>query len=471
MKIKSITKLQDGMKGIVFKITTSEGERVVKFQDEHPARTMIGTEIMQEAGVCAPKVSAVSGNGMKDFQEAVKDFIKQMEEGTNSNEAAIGKRLLECLEGSVKRAEYNKLPKEEQAKAERPKISFPHVIQMDFASGMSIGKMLNESNSKKKNENEPERVRMKNLMTNPEFHKQLGAIMAANAFNGNGDQFAGRYDFMGLQDTHGLKERMAGATPVTGFLNEGNLIIEGEGTKLKLKPIDNDFTPGKNVKSDDKNSMVFGRAKGMDPIGSIAAANPEQFKREVFALAETMETNAGFKLSPEELKTFVENVVKSGKETMSKLLESEVLVKKIVHNLAKSGMPVDEAKKLAGEFGEHRKALLLLSGSEGTEIKLKPTVAQMMGIARKTGPVTNEKVLEGLGLTGEVAKEVAKKENLEEFNKLTGGADLERFKTLMQSEQRAAHTKDHKLTVKEAVLLAKDESTFRQFTGQKGPKL
>jgi hypothetical protein len=89
-------------------------------------------------------------------------------------------------------------------------------------------------------------------------------------------------------------------------------------------------------------------------------------------------------------------------------------------------------------------------------VAVKPTVAQIMHIAKAPGELKAEKVLMGIGLSEAEAKEIAgDREKLERFNKLMKG-------------KKGAHVpKDFKPSVKEAALMAKDESVYKQFTQKK----
>lgn len=125
---------------------------------------------------------------------------------------------------------------------------------------------------------------------------------------------------------------------------------------------------------------------------------------------------------------------------------------------------VDQMLTLAGEqgrlknecvknFGEHQQLIQLLKGDLTKSLAIKPSVAEMAGLAEKRGAQTTEKVLEWMGVSKEDAKEIAESRE-----------KLERFEKLMQGEKGEHVPKDFKVTVRDAALMAKNESVYKQFT-------
>lgn len=53
--MRDIEKLQDGQKGVVFKVTDDSGQaRILKLQAENPARAIVGTHLLMRAGSKLP---------------------------------------------------------------------------------------------------------------------------------------------------------------------------------------------------------------------------------------------------------------------------------------------------------------------------------------------------------------------------------------------------------------------------------
>jgi len=430
--MKGIVKLQDGNKGVVFKIINDDDtEEVIKLQAENSARAIVGTAMLKKAGANAPNIRAVKGTEYTDLEQEVGNFIQQAQLNGDVTSLGVAQQLAGCLQ---------------KARDPNSDYNYRNVVRMDYASGLALDKAW---------KNDPQKF--KAMMTNPEFHKQLGQIMAGDAYGGNGDRFVGRRTG---------KQMEGGAEKITGWFNPGNIIIEGEGKDLKLKAIDNDLVPGRNLLTD----SVFGYGNFYAQGGSVAAANTQQLKREVFAIAQKMEELSGVKLSPQELYDFIENTTKGAKQSMDVMLKSEFTPEHVSGMLHENGESFERALELGTDFASHRQLVhMLANDTEEHGVKVQPSVKQMLGIAKEKTELTTEKVLKGLGLPDDVVKEItAKRENLDEFNKLNNPLEQERFTKLMQGERGAHVPKDFKLTVKEAALLAKDESTYKQFTHKPG---
>ena len=415
--MKDIEKLQDGQKGIVFKVTADDGtQKVIKLQQENPSRAVVGTALLMQAGVNTAAILPVKDEKLGQLQQDVQAYL-DANEGSDVDLSAA-QQLTQAL-----------------AAVSNPAASpaFGNVVEMDFVRGRDLQKAVQEPD-------------FKQLLTNPSFQRQLGQIMAADAFTGNPDRFAARAD--------------TGANPgdsVKGWYNQNNLIIEGRGDDVQLKAIDNDFRPGANVDSEN----VFGGAAHGGQWGSVAAANSQQFKREVFAVIERLETEANVRLSPQEIKDFITQATEGAQETMDTLLAADITPERVDQMLDVAGEAGRSKRECVQNFSKHVQMIQLLRDDLQKSLAVKPTVAEMAGIASAKGPLTMEKVLEGLGVSKEDAAEIAQsREKLDRFNKL------------MQGEKGAHVPKDFKITTREAAAMAKDESTYKQFTQKAGgPKV
>lgn len=255
--LKDIEPLQEGKKGIVFKVTGDDGvAKVIKLQEEHPSRAIVGTALLMQAGIETAAILPIKDQGIAKMQEEVKALID--EKLATGQDATAAQSLWKALDqaANVRGTKFN------------------NVVQMDFVTGIDLEKAVLKPD-------------FKQLLTNPDFQKQLGQVMAADAFTGNDDRFAAR-----------VKQGKDASAPLEGWYNKNNLIIEGEGKNVKLKAIDNDFRPGANVT---ERSAYGGTTHGAQ-WGSVAAANAQHFKREIFAIVERMEKEANMQLSPQELK-------------------------------------------------------------------------------------------------------------------------------------------------------------------------
>jgi hypothetical protein len=421
--MKSISKLVDGKKGIVFKIVNDDDtEQVIKLQGENPASAIVASEMLKDVGVNAPTTESVKGEDLTNFQQELNAFMEQA--SLNQDQASLGvaKQLSECLE---------------KASAPNTKYTFPHVVRMDFASGDSLGTALKN------------REQFKQMMTNPQFAQQLGMIMAGDAYTGNGDRL------MSMNKVENFQQQMmpGGAAKLSGWLNPGNLIIEGEGKDLKLKAIDNAITPGMNLSA----GKLQGNHAGVMQYGSLAAANPAQFKRELFAIAELMEQQAGIKLSPQELHDFIKNASEGALEVIEKTLKNPITPEQLKLKMQENGASEETSEYVAESFGPHQQMMKMLAGSLQSDARVQPTVREMMKIA-------NEKKTDGEAL--ELLDSLGAKKAMEGMDE----KQVERFTNLLKGERGTHVPKDFKLTIKEAELMAKDESVYKQFT-HKSPSM
>lgn len=309
--------------------------------------------------------------------------------------------------------------------------AFKQVVLMDFAQGQDLEKMAQRHDFKQE------------VLVNPEFQKQLGKIMAADAFTGNPDRFAARID-----------PRNPNSGQIHGWYNQNNLIIEGTGANIKLKAIDNDFRPGANVDGE----TVYGGDLHGGQWGSVAAASSQHFKREIFAIIQRLEQQGGVQLDAQELRNFINNASDGAREAMDVLLQADIEPAEIRQMMEAAGENNPRELKAAAEgFDKQKQLIAMLRNDFAQGLAIKPSVAEMAGIAAKGGPLSTEKVLEGLGMSREDAQEIA------------GSREkMDRFNNLMRGEKGAHVPADFKLTVREAAKIAQDESVYRQFTHKPG---
>lgn len=411
--MRDIEKLQDGQKGVVFKITDDSGQaRILKLQAENPARAIVGTHLLMRAGVETPVMEPAVGPGLNNLMDQVEQFLQKP--GNQDHDAA-------------------NLLRQALAKAADPgeRLAFKQVVLMDFAQGQDLEKMARRHDFKQE------------VLVNPEFQKQLGKIMAADAFTGNPDRFAARID-----------PRNPDSGQIHGWYNQNNLIIEGAGAGIRLKAIDNDFRPGANVDGE----TIYGGELHGGQWGSVAAASSQHFKREIFAIIQRLEQQGGVQLDAQELRNFINNAAEGAREAMDVLLQAGIEPADIRRMMAAAGENNPRELRAAAEgFDKQKQLIAMLRNDFAQGLAIKPSVAEMAGIAGRGGPLSTEKVLEGLGMSREDAQEIA------------GSREkMDRFNNLMRGEKGAHVPADFKLSVREAAKIAQDESVYRQFTHKPG---
>lgn len=327
-KITHVKELQKGMKGVVFRVDYDDNtSKVVKLQTESAAKAIIGTQIVQQAGINAPRIENLGGNDQPG-RNNLANQIKAAGLGEDKGAADAGK-LARFLEGD----------------------RLPVAVVMDFAEGMEIGAALKQPGAE-------------NVLNNPRFQEQLGALMAADAFSGNSDRVMAIQD---SQDPSGL----------SGWYNPGNLKISGAGDDLNIVAIDNEFNPGMNLRQADfSDSSAFGLKGVGSPIqiGSMAAASPELLEKEARVVAQKLAADAGVKLSAEQLDAFVQNVGQGASQAMGALMQPGQQRQKQFEGLGAGKQELDD-------FAKHKRALRML-GQEGPAEGAKPlSVREKMALA------------------------------------------------------------------------------------------
>ncbi len=272
--------------GIAFKLSNDKGENlIVKFirknkgSKDDPKKALIGSQIQKIAGVDTPDLRMATPGDRTNILNGI-DALKVNE--TNKDWITAFKRTADDSDA------WN-------------------MMVMEFAQGKTLAQM----------EDTPELLT--NVLSEPQFQSELGAMLAADAFAGEGDR-------MHLYKT--LDE-------ILFYYNPGNIIIvKGKDGSSHLVAIDNDFNP-KPL------SEPYGSGEKKP---SAAVANEKFLKREVEAIYDALvkvqeEPKKGLwskvKLfAPKRTKqlekwkawkakrnTFVKNVMKSAQVALGKLLK------------------------------------------------------------------------------------------------------------------------------------------------------
>jgi hypothetical protein len=277
--LMGVTRLTGGKVGSLFNLTNMSKENlVVKFQEEDPARTIIGTEIMKKAGVKAPSLRVASDND----KNAIEKSVKGMQKGYSRMKKMDSES--ETLPNSPKLTMLGSSPEPEQTKKKKPAspeqtltqylddaAKFSHMLLMEFVMGEKAG-------TPSLSGHQPTDDFEKALHT-PAFQVQLGRMLAADAFAGNSDRL------------HGILTRSMTSEGMdeSAWFNGGNILLQSDQGKFIQWAVDNDFSPGKK--------KAYPISKGAMQA-SLAAAIPVEFAKEAGMIYDSL---MGKKSKPEKL--------------------------------------------------------------------------------------------------------------------------------------------------------------------------
>ena len=171
-------------------ISGSTGKLVLKLQSEDPQRAIRGAIIMGQAGAQTPEIREIKKAEEKD---RISNGLLSMKNIPESVRNALG----EALKGPFKE----------------------HWVVMTFAEGQTLKELTGADYI----------MDFLAALKDKDFARQLGAIVAADTFAGNGDR---------------AMANRQGKTRAKAFYNPGNTFIaKGANSKLTVTGIDNDFQP------------------------------------------------------------------------------------------------------------------------------------------------------------------------------------------------------------------------------------
>lgn len=221
-----------GATGVNFALTNSLNQKlIVKFVQkvkDDPEKSILGTQILQQAGLNAPNVRQATPGDRANLLNGI-GAIKKPDQTTQ--------KQINAFRGYINNASY-------------------HMMVMDFAGGKTLAAM-------KQAQGADESLELTEAMNDPQFQSDMGKLLATDAFTGEADRM--HLNFLGMSK---------GKPNFELRVNVGNLIISKANGSYRVIPIDNDFKP-------EKMSGAYG---SQNKIRSLLPAIKSLFRQEVEAI-------------------------------------------------------------------------------------------------------------------------------------------------------------------------------------------
>jgi hypothetical protein len=347
--LEKIVALTGGQKGKPFILENTAGEKVVvKFQKENPADALAGSHILAKAEVRTPKIRLLKPDELPVLSAAVETLRDRF--------------------GTVVYA---------YAEAQR---QFQHALVMDFVEGASTLKDLRKGTL----------IEFLTVICDAEFQRELGKIIAADAFAGNFDRMYA----------------LRAGNNVVGWYHEQNTLISNG----KPVAIDNGFNPyvfdkiapwGQYVGNAGFQTMSLASAeKGLAKIE--AGALFDKFMES--ALSDHPDEHSHIDVAKGRKQAFIEQVSHTATETMKQLLKRGQHWKGQFTNQG-----IEE--KVLGKFSRRKKILRMLAAGIAPDIAVSNTGDPAAEGYRKFVLVSE------LGLTDIEAEQILQKP-IDEYKKL-----------------------------------------------------
>jgi hypothetical protein len=242
--LTEIRMLQGGRVGKVYLIKNATGQQIiVKLQGEDTSRTVMGTQILKQAGVPVPETRVAAPGDIGNIAAGLTSL-----KATNPDYTAVVDGYFADIAGG----------------------EYPNVLVMDFVQGEALEHDEIQTRLGRDDEEITEKVRVRAAdlvpaMLSFEFQQDLGRMMAADAFAGNADRMHAYQGGVFIEDN-----------ALSIYYNPGNILMaRGEGGATRAWAIDNDFKPG------EMRSFPYGK-KASDP--SVAVTMRDEFEKEVAAI-------------------------------------------------------------------------------------------------------------------------------------------------------------------------------------------
>ena len=329
-KLAKIERLTGGKQGEVFRLQNAAGQQlVVKLQDQRPAGALLGAQVLQKVGALTP------GLRQATWRDRLRIWLRlqQLKWKTPGLKDLIGT----FLRGAKK---------------------FKYMLLMAFVSGKKSGERGFHLSWD---------AQFQKAILSPSFQKELGRILAADAFMGNADRI------------HQYKTD----DQMVIYYNPGNLLFaENAKGEYHAYAIDNEFDPS-NLKS-----YPYGASH---TAPSIAAVRQQLFRPEVEAIfrdiidqpekkarlgkIKMLWNSSQYKEWEKQKKNFVATVLDSAEQAMKILFErgqgwkkqiqkargdaEAFRIRKRYMRMVRSGMDIRQARPMAEDKAKYRQWVLV----------------------------------------------------------------------------------------------------------------